>query len=300
MTNINGFLLIDKPKNITSYGVIKEVKKQGISKIGHTGTLDPNTTGLLVLAIGQATKFIPLLTINSQKEYIAKMKFGLKTSTGDITGEIIEQKKVSDFNEKKIYEAFNNYIGKYKQVPPKYSAKKINGKRAYKLAQEGKEINMTNNSKEVEIYNIDILNIDFENLEVEFKALVSKGTYIRSLIEDVASHIKQIATMTELRRTKTDGFNIEQASEIKNIDLNNIINLDEFLKEKYKYKIEVEGRLAQLLKNGIQINNENIIQKFDKITIDGNLLVIDKLTNKIIAIYTKEDEMYKPVFMLWS
>lgn len=299
MTNLEGFLLINKTQGITSYDVIRYFKKQGITKIGHTGTLDPNTEGLLVLAIGRATKFIPLITENSQKEYLTTMKFGIQTTTGDITGEVVKTVNTVKVTNQEIEQVIKSFIKIYKQVPPLYSAKKINGKKAYEYGRNNQAISMEIRAKEVQIYDIEILKIDLINLEVTFKTVVSKGTYIRSLIEDIATKLKTVATMTSLIRTKTDGFLLENALEKEAEITSNYLPLSRFLKTKYPNQISVSGKLAQLIKNGVQVNNENIIEKFDKIVKNKKILILDENSNEIIALYKKVDNYYQVEFMVW-
>lgn len=302
LAELSGFILIDKEPNMTSYDVIRELKKifSPKIKIGHTGTLDPNTTGLLIIALGKATKLIPLLSKNSQKEYQATLKFGLETDTLDITGQIIKEKKYEMPKPEIIEPIFQKFVKKYHQVPPNFSAKKINGKRAYNLAREKKEIDFTKNLKEIEIYENEILDLDYQNNEITFRTLVSKGTYVRSLIRDIAKELNTIATMTQLKRTQSDGFSLENAKKINCIEKTDLISLEKVLLEKYPATFEIEGKLLNLIKNGVQINNPHIIEKFDKIVQNDKLILVDKNTKKLIALYQKKTEKYQKEIMLWS
>lgn len=275
----SGFLLVDKKKNMTSYDVIREIKKQNKNiKIGHTGTLDPNTTGLMVLGINKATKLFPIITHNSQKTYIAQMKFGIKTDTGDITGKIISENEIK-VNEKNYKKIFNSFIKTYEQVPPNYSAKKINGERAYDLARNNKEFKL--DSKKVTIFDLIILRTSPNT--IEFEATVSKGTYIRTLIEDIAQSLGTIATMTELRRTKTDGFELKEE----------FIELEEYLKNKYE-TFELDDKFFNLIKNGAKINDSILL---NELKTDDVLFLKN---NKMVALYTKKENGYVSLINLWE
>ncbi len=219
MDAINGFILLNKDMNITSHSVLTPLKKilPKKTKIGHTGTLDPNATGLLPVAIGRASKFIQYLG-DYPKKYRAGFIFGKKTDTQDIWGNIIEERgfdeNLSDEDklEKLSYlrESISSFIGEIDQVPPMYSAIKKDGKALYKYAREGFEVERQ--SRKVIIFNIDI--IEFNYPEVMIDVECSKGTYIRTLIEDIALKIGQIACMTSLIRLKSDGFNLKDANRI--------------------------------------------------------------------------------------
>ncbi len=295
---MEGFLLVDKEKGISSFGVVNSIKKKfNIKKVGHTGTLDPDTTGLLVVAIGRATKFIEELTKESFKEYEAVMNFGKKTTTGDSSGDIVLEDNNFVINKEQLKQTFNGFEKKYLQVPPIYSAKKINGKRAYDYAFNNQEVDMSIRAKEVEIFELKILEIN--NSSVKFRAKVSKGTYIRSLIEDIAKELETIAYMSELRRMKTDGFDIVDSKKLDMINEDYIIPLETYLINNYKNIIKVSGKVLELIKNGVHIENENIIKKFGKIEDETKILFMDENSDKIIAIYEYNSKKIKPIFMVW-
>ncbi len=295
---MDGFLLVNKEKNISSFGVVSAIKKKfNVKKVGHTGTLDPDTTGLLVIAIGRATKFISELSSYSFKEYEAVMEFGKKTTTGDLSGDVIIKDDSFIMDKTKVLEVFKSFEKKYLQIPPIYSAKKINGKRAYDYAFNNQEIDMSIRAKEVEIFKLEILNIDDNS--ISFKAKVSKGTYIRSLIEDIASELNTVAYMSKLKRTKTDGFDVTYSKKIDDLDLSDIISLESFLLDKYENVIEVDSKIANLIKNGVHIENENILKKFGKIKDETKILFVDKSSKNLIAIYEYNCKKIKPIFMVW-
>ena len=177
---MNGIIIINKPQGFTSQDVVSKTKKiLNQKKAGHTGTLDPLATGVLPVLLGNATKLSKYL-IEHDKTYIAKIHLGQKTETGDSEGKIIEEKIVPELSVRKIEETLNCFLGKQMQLPPMYSAIKVNGKKLYEYAREGK----TAEIPKIEVYSISLIN--FENSEIEFEVSVSKGTYIRTLCEDIA------------------------------------------------------------------------------------------------------------------
>lgn len=188
---MDGILIINKPKGFTSHDVVNVVRKSlNEKKVGHTGTLDPNATGVLPILIGKATKVSKYL-LEHNKEYIATIELGKKTDTGDIEGKIIEEdvnvyNVLKNTNKNKTQEVLTSFIGKQKQIPPIYSAIKINGKKAYEYARQGQVVEIK--PRDIEILNIKLLK--FLNNEIEFKVTCSKGTYIRTLCEDIAKKLR--------------------------------------------------------------------------------------------------------------
>ncbi|MBR2543537.1 tRNA pseudouridine(55) synthase TruB [Candidatus Saccharibacteria bacterium] len=205
-------ILIDKPAGISSFGVVAKVRKKLRDefghkiKVGHTGTLDPFATGLLILLSGKMTKksgeFLKL-----DKEYIAELKLGFTSTTGDPEGEITKVNDINtDINE--IKNVLNNFIGEIEQTPPKFSAIKINGQRAYKLARKGQDFEIP--SRKVTIYNIEILDYNYPKLKI--KCHVSSGTYIRTLAEDIGKALGTGAYLTALRRTKIGNYDLNKGA----------------------------------------------------------------------------------------
>jgi tRNA pseudouridine55 synthase len=220
---INGILLIDKKKGITSYDVIRNIKKDypKVTKIGHTGTLDPFATGLLIIMVGrQATKLMNRFH-KLKKRYFVDAQFGFETDTQDITGVITYKSDDGRVPAKEEIEKTVNkkFLGKIKQIPPKYSAKKIKGKKAYELAREGKEFKLK--PKEIEIFEFNILDYNYPNIKYEI--LCSTGTYIRTLVHDLARVLGTYATATELRRMEIGPFSVKEAE-------GSIIEVDKVLK----------------------------------------------------------------------
>ena len=185
---MDGIIVINKEKNCTSHDVVRRAKKVFNEKIGHTGTLDPNATGVLPLLVGQGTKISKYL-INHDKIYEATLKLGEKKDTADIEGKTIEKQEVQEKSLEKdnVEKVFKEIIGKQKQIPPIYSAIKVKGKKLYEYARTGQNVEIK--AREIEIYDIKLININKENKEIIFKVKCSKGTYIRTLCENIAEKL---------------------------------------------------------------------------------------------------------------
>ena len=223
---MDGIIIVDKPKGYTSHDVVNVVKKTlNTSKVGHTGTLDPNATGVLPVLVGKATKISKYL-IEHDKTYIAELALGEKSSTGDIEGEIIERKEIPNITEEQIKNVLQKFLGKQMQTPPIYSSIKINGKKAYEYARNGQTVEIP--AREIEIMEISLLN--FENNIITFKVSCSKGTYIRVLCEDIATKLGTVGLMQNLKRTRVDKFDIKDACTLENLDKAKIISIEEYLK----------------------------------------------------------------------
>ena len=257
---MNGVILINKEKGISSFGVVSKIRKiLNIKKVGHTGTLDPEAKGLLPILIGNGTKLSKYL-IEHDKTYIAKLKFGIKTDTADGEGNILEKKKfkLNETNNNKYNNVFKSFVGKSKQIPPMYSAIKVNGKKLYEYAREGKDVKV--DKRDIEIYNIDILDINYDKNEIEFSVSCSKGTYIRTLCEDIAKSLGTIGYMSSLKRTKINDFKIEDSITLHELEENrnnkeflneNIISIDKIFEN--KNKIELNDRKKELFLNGVKL-----------------------------------------------
>lgn len=278
---MNGIIIIDKEKNMTSRDVVNKVSKiLGTKKIGHTGTLDPLATGVLVLCVGKATKLVDLIT-GYDKEYIAKVCLGTLTDTLDITGNIIKEKE-TNITKEEIENALKSFIPGYEQEVPIYSAVKINGKKLYEYARNGETVELP--KRYIKINSIDLISdIEYKNGKTYFSFItnVSKGTYIRSLINDIGKKLNTYGTMLELRRTKQGNFKIEDSS---NINEPKIIKIEEILKD--YYKVEIEGDLYKKISNGVKIKNE-----------ENKDIVVFTHNKEVIAIYKKENEYLKPYKM---
>jgi tRNA pseudouridine55 synthase len=209
-------LNINKPKGITSYDVIRKLKKIGIKKAGHCGTLDPSAEGVLVICTGRLTKKLKEFQ-ELPKEYIATITFGISTDTGDGEGKIVEKRKVENLKKEDIERVLKNFVGKIKQIPPMFSAVHYKGKKLYELARKG--IIVERKEREVEIFKIEILDFkEGENPSVKLKILCSKGTYIRVLAEDIGKSLGYPAYVSELIRTKVGDFSIEEAIKLEKLE----------------------------------------------------------------------------------
>ncbi len=283
---MNGVLLVNKPQDYTSRDVVNKLTKIfNTKKIGHTGTLDPIATGVLVVCIGKSTKLCDILT-SKYKEYVATIKLGIKTDTLDTDGTIIEEQDIPNLTETQIKEVLNSFIGQSIQETPIYSAVKVNGKKLYEYAREGKTVELP--KREINITNIELL--DFNNNEIIFKTTVSKGTYIRALINDICTKLNTIGTMSSLTRTKQGDFTIEDSYTLDNIEKNNykLLTNEEVLKD--LETIDISEDLLKPVSNGAVINK-----------IFHNDIACLKYQNKIIAIYKKYDKdssKAKPYIML--
>lgn len=201
-----GIIVMDKPADFTSFDVVAKLRGiLHIKKIGHTGTLDPIATGVLVVCVGRATKLVSKLTAE-EKIYEAGVLFGEKYDTGDITGKLIKNDSVV-ITEDDFRTACQQFVGDIDQIPPMYSAKKVNGKKLYEYAREGIEVERE--PERIHIYLIELLGFDFPHAQIRVHC--SKGTYIRTLIEDISEAAGTVGTMESLRRTKNGDFSIEDA-----------------------------------------------------------------------------------------
>ena len=219
---MNGIIIINKHKGCTSHDIVYKVKKMFNEKVGHTGTLDPMATGVLPLLIGKGTQCSKYL-INHDKIYNVTLQLGEKTDTADSEGKVIETKEVKEKTLKKenIEKILEKFKGKQEQIPPIYSAIKVNGKKLYEYARKGQEVEIK--PRKIEIYNIELLNIKEKQKQIEFKVSCSKGTYIRSLCEDIAQRLETVGYMLELKRIQVGNFNIKEAITIEQLE-NNIDN----------------------------------------------------------------------------
>ena len=281
---MNGILLINKPIDFTSRDVVNKLTKiLKTKKIGHTGTLDPIATGVLVVCVGNTTKLCELLT-SEYKEYVATIKLGIKTDTLDTTGNIIEEKEYN-VTEEQIKEVLNSFLGTSIQTTPIYSAVKVNGKKLYEYAREGKEVELP--KREINITDIEL--ISYKDDEIKFKTTVSKGTYIRALIDDICNKLNTVGTMSSLIRTKQGKFTLEETFTLEDVENGKyeLISIEKALSD--IETITIDEDTYNKVKNGAiitkQFNNDY-----------ANLLY----NNKIVAIYKtydKDNTLAKPFKM---
>ena len=268
----NGILIINKDKDYTSRDVVNVISKEfGTKKAGHNGTLDPLATGVLVICLNRYTKLNKLLASN-EKEYIAEVILGIKTDTLDIEGTVLE-KKETYINKNDLEKALQKFVGDYEQEVPIYSAIKVNGKKLYEYARSGEEVILP--KKKVTIKKIELL--DFEGDKFTFKCLVSKGTYIRSLIRDILDDLGVIGTMSNLTRTKQGIFDIKDAYSLEEVRKGNykLLNIKDVLDID---KVTVSNDLKFKILNGNKIkgNYSDMVLFLDE---DGRELAIYKKVN---------------------
>ena len=262
---MNGVIVVDKAKGNTSFDEIRKIRKEyNIKKVGHTGTLDPMATGVLTILIGEATKLSDYL-MNHNKEYIATLTLGEKRDTGDSEGKVIQTKKVPLFSEKSVKETLKSFEGEISQIPPKYSAIKINGKKLYEYARSGEEIEIQ--PRKVNIFEINLMEIKENN--ITFKVHCSKGTYIRTLCEDIAERLGTVGYMSSLRRIRVGNFTLD--------DVGKIISIEETLKNEPKYKLK-DKELVKFI-NGVKITTnlkDGLVRVYD----DDKFVGIAEVKNK--------------------
>ncbi len=252
----DGVIIINKPKGYTSHDVVNILRKKlNTKKVGHTGTLDPNATGVLPILVGTGTKISKYL-MEHKKTYIATLKIGKKTNTGDSEGNVIQEDleyRIVSYQE--IEKVLKSFLGKQEQIPPMYSAIKINGKKLYEYARSGEKVEIK--PREIEIYNIELKSINGQD-EIVFEVECSKGTYIRTLCEDIAKKIGTVGYMKELQRTSINEFNISKSislDELENINVEEkIISIEEIFND-YK-RIDLNDRKLELFLNGVQLTHD--------------------------------------------
>ena len=288
---MDGIIIINKEKNYTSNDVVNIVKKITKSKVGHTGTLDPNATGVLPLLIGNATKISKYL-INHDKEYEVVLQLGVRTETADVEGKVIEEKEVTAemLNKDNIEEKLQQFIGKQEQIPPIYSAIKVNGKELYEYARKGQEVELR--PRQIEIYSIQLVGINEKEKQISFKVKCSKGTYIRSLCEDISKKLGTVGYMKDLNRLQVGVFFIKDAvtisemkEEIEADNLENIITIEEIFKDKSQIKL-TQKQLEQYM-NGVKMDTEKEdgiyrIYNIDNIFIGLGIVEDNKLKRDVV------------------
>lgn len=257
---MDGIIVINKEKGCTSHDVVYKVKKLLKEKVGHTGTLDPNATGVLPILIGKGTGLSQYL-INHDKKYVATIKLGVRTDTADIEGKVVEEIAVDNsiFNSKKISAVLKEMIGRQKQCPPMYSAIKVNGKKLYEYARSGKTVDIP--EREIEIYDLNLLDFNIEDKTIVFEIFCSKGTYIRTVCEQLANKLGTVGYMKELNRTMVGEFRIEDSVNIEELEEHvndkdffekNFISVEQFFKN--KLKVNLDNRKLNLFLNGVKLD----------------------------------------------
>lgn len=279
---MDGFFNIFKEKGYTSFDVcnkIKHIFKE--KKVGHTGTLDPNATGVMQIAVGRATKLLPLLE-DHVKVYEPTIHFGILTDTLDPDGKIIEQKTVPSFTIKDVDNALQKLKETTSQIPPIYSAIKVNGKKLYEYARENKEVEIK--ERPIKIYSLETISdlyLEEGFLSVKLRMTVSKGFYVRSLVRDLASLLNTIGIMSDLVRIQTGDFNIIDSKKIDDINESDIISVEDVFNKFPRF--DCKPYLVPLIKNGIMLDERQM---------NCNSPFTVYYNNKLLAIYAPKDEKY--------
>lgn len=290
---MNGIILINKTKGCTSHDIVYKTKKILNEKVGHTGTLDPMATGVLPLLIGKGTLCSKYL-INHNKKYQVELQLGIKTNTGDIEGNIIEEKEVPNMilDNNNIITIINSFIGKSKQIPPIYSAIKLNGKKLYEYARKGQNVDIM--PRDIEIYDMTLLNINTDEKIIKFIVSCSKGTYIRSLCEDIAKKLNTVGYMKNLTRLQVGKFKIEDCITIE--DLQNGVKNTRFIKQNFidietlfknKDFINLDNRTLNLFLNGVKLEKrypDGIYRIYNNESFIGTGIIKNKLLKRDIIL----------------
>lgn len=278
---MDGIIVINKPKNCTSHDIVRKAKRILNEKVGHTGTLDPNATGVLPLLVGKGTQ-ISKYIINHDKTYEAVLQLGEKRDTADAEGKILETKEVpkENLHTENVEKVLKSLIGMQEQVPPIYSAIKVNGKKLYEYARKGENVEIQ--PRLIEIYDIELIKIDLQSKTIEFRVHCSKGTYIRTLCENIAERLHTVGYMKELNRTQVGEFKIEDSITIEELEksiYNKFITIEKYFD--LSKNINLNEKKLQLFLNGVQLtyNLENGIYK---IYSDENFIGIGTVKNNLL------------------
>lgn len=280
MSTTNGLVIVNKPRGMTSYDVIRRLKKQlHTTKLGHSGTLDPLASGVLVVGVNRGTKFLKLLNHN-HKRYRATVEINKVSPTLDCDGDVCIVDNAVLCNDDIISETLMSFLGTSNQIPPQFSAKKINGKRAYDLARDGVNVEL----KPITITVDDIKLLTTTATTFTFEVSVSHGTYIRSLIQDILAQLQFEGIMIDLIRLTNNGFSINEATDLDNITIDDVIDLDTYIKNHYPVYVTTDKHII----NGGQIPKQDYQTPCCFVTTTGD----------IIGIYDEYQlNMIKPIFM---
>lgn len=275
----SGFVNVIKPTGESSSNIVLKVKRiLGIKKVGHLGTLDPAASGVLPVAFGKATKFFDYF-LTKDKEYIADVKFGVETDTLDSFGQIIDKNDLQ-VSEAQIQGVLGEFIGRISQVPPKYSAIKIDGKKACDLAREGKDVEIK--SREIEIFDLKLLGQMGDNL-FRFKVHCSAGTYIRTLFSDIAKRLGTISSTPVIIRTKSGAFEIEKAITLSELETSKeVISIEELFSKFKTFEVSDKEIIKKIL-NGVKISKKEL-------DFDENEKFFIKIDNQLVGMYHFEEE----------
>ena len=276
---MNGFFLIDKKEDWTSRDVVTKISHIfHIKKVGHSGTLDPFATGLLLVSIGNATK-TNICVEGLDKEYVATLKLGSRTLSGDKTNEVVETKPITYPTKEQIEEVFKGLLGPQKQTPPMVSAVRYKGQKLFHLALQGVEVDRP--SRDINIYELELLK--YEGDEITFRAKVSKGTYIRTLGEEIAKRLNNLGHLTALRRTKVGPFSVEDAIDTLEVSEDKLLNMYDVLSKTCE-AVVMNDRDAYHASHGVIFK--------DDISDNRDTIVIADRNHRIMAIYKYKDGQF--------
>ncbi len=284
----NGILVIDKPEGITSFDVVREVRRHlGTRKVGHTGTLDPMATGVLPVCVGSATRLVPLLT-DGEKEYLATVCLGISTDTQDRTGVVLARSDVPSFSKEELEKVLDSFRGSFDQLPPMYSAVKVRGKRLYELARQGKEI-----ERPCRLVTVQTLELqEWVHPYLRLRVVCSKGTYIRSLAHDIGQRLGCHAHLSDLRRTRSGRLSLEDAFTLEEMRKSQslsqcLISESQSLSFLPELKVGTEQRAK--ISNGQRLSTieglseilcqKQLGQKLRLVSLDGELLAVIEWRN---------------------
>lgn len=283
---MNGVILIDKPADFTSFDVVAVVRKiTGQRKTGHTGTLDPNATGVLPILLGSATKAQDLI-VNHDKTYIADFRFGLTTDTLDIWGKVLSEQK-SEVTREDILNVIPKFTGEIEQIPPMFSAVQKNGQRLYDLARKGIEVERE--SRKVTVYSLELLEFDEETQNGKFEISCSKGTYVRTIIDDIGRLLGVGGVMTGLRRISACGYKIGECITLDKArqlaesgELEKYISSVESLFESYGYVVVSEAQARRFSNGGALDTERTYLKKLD--VENGQIFRVKDRENKFLGL----------------
>ncbi len=290
---MDGIIVINKPKACTSHDIVYKVKKIFNQKVGHTGTLDPMATGVLPLLIGKGTQISKYL-INHNKTYEVELQLGKKTETGDIEGKVIEEKEVDEktLNNEIIEKVLKSFLGKQQQIPPIYSAIKVKGKKLYEYARKGEKVEIL--PRNIEIFDIELIHINKEEKQVQFSVNCSKGTYIRTLCEDIANKLDTVGFMLNLNRIKVGDFSLDNSVSIDELTENfeskqwldsKIVTIEDFFKT--CYDIHLFDKKLELFLNGVNLTQnrqDGVYRIYNKHVFIGTGTVSNNLLKRDIVL----------------
>ena len=302
--SLDGIIIINKEKNCTSHDVVYKIRKLFNEKVGHTGTLDPMARGVLPILVGKGTLCSKYL-IDHDKVYEAVIKLGERRDTADVEGTVIETKHVIDvmMEEENIKRVLSKFVGKQDQIPPMFSAIKVRGKKLYEYARKGEKVEVQ--PRKIEIYSINLINIDKENKQLRFKVGCSKGTYIRTLCENIAEDLGTVGYMLDLNRLKVGNFGIENSVKIDELEnkkdnelflRENLISIEELFSG--LNSIVLPKRKVDLLLNGVCLSynvEDGVYRLYSKMSENGNStfigigIVKSGLLKRDIIVIDKQD-----------